>query len=315
MTIDFDERFPEPSQFVGFGQNVLESASESRDETSLQTALDHPNQRFHLFADGKILVKKGESPTATFSQADISRFDVVLEKAIFLGTDGIAPRLAAPANISEDDLDEPYHLYDMRALLYSSSVADKEAGACASAASLLHWHETNRFCGRCGSETRSMIGGYRRDCPTCDHKIFPRTDPVVIMLTTDGDRCLLGRSPHFQPFWYSTLAGFIEPGETIEAAVRRETREESGIEVRRVRYHASQPWPFPHSLMIGTYGEAASDRINFDRNELEDCKWFTRDEVKLMIADEHPDKYRCPPTKAIAHTLIRDWVNAGANKQ
>ncbi|MGI9399675.1 MAG: NAD(+) diphosphatase [Rhizobiaceae bacterium] len=310
MAIEFDNTFPEPSQFVGFGQNVLESDSESRDEESLPAALEHPEHRFHVFASGKILVKKGDYPTATFSRADIAAFDVEIGKAVFLGTHENAPRLAAPANIAEEGLDEPFHLYDMRALLYSSSVADHEAGACAGAASLLHWHETNRFCGRCGTESHSKIGGFRRDCPNCDHKIFPRTDPVVIMLTTDGENCLLGRSPHFQPFWYSTLAGFIEPGETIEAAVRRETREESGIEVRRVRYHASQPWPFPHSLMIGTYGEAVSDEVKFDRNELEDCRWFSRDEVRLMIADEHPEGFKCPPTKAIAHTLIRDWVNS-----
>ncbi len=139
-------------------------------------------------------------------------------------------------------------------------------------------------------------------------KYFPRTDPVVIMLAVRDGRCLLGRSPHFPPGWYSTLAGFVEPGETIEDAVRRETFEESGIRIGRVRYHASQPWPFPYSLMIGCHCEALDDTIAFDGSELEDCRWFSRDEVALMLREEHPDGVKCPPSKAIASFLIRAWA-------
>jgi NAD+ diphosphatase len=134
------------------------------------------------------------------------------------------------------------------------------------------------------------------------------TDPVAIMLAVSGDRCLLGRGGHFPPGWYSTLAGFIEPGETIEDAVRRETFEESGIRIGRVRYHASQPWPFPHSLMIGCFGEALGDEVKFDGEELEDCRWFDRTEIRQMISDTHPRELKCPPPKAIAHHLIRAWA-------
>jgi NAD+ diphosphatase len=152
------------------------------------------------------------------------------------------------------------------------------------------------------------IGGYRRDCPACGAQHFPRTDPVAIMLTVHGDRCLLGRQRRFLPGMYSCLAGFIEPGETIEDAVRRETREESGILVGRVDYRASQPWPFPASLMIGCVAEALTTEITRDDEELEDCRWFDRDEVRRMFAGDHPDGLLPPNRIAIAHHLLRGFI-------
>ncbi|MEC9342651.1 MAG: NAD(+) diphosphatase, partial [Pseudomonadota bacterium] len=210
-------------------------------------------------------------------------------------------------DIEAEALDAGHESLDFRAVLYKRQAGQGDMAAIAHGGAMLHWHRMNRFCGKCGQESRSAIGGYRRDCAQCGSTIFPRTDPVVIMLAVDGDRCLLGRSPHFQPGWYSTLAGFVEPGETIEDAVRRETFEESGIRIGRVRYHASQPWPFPHSLMIGAFGEALSREIVID-DELEDCRWFTRDEVRQMIAGDHPEGLRSPPRKAIAYTLISAWA-------
>jgi NAD+ diphosphatase len=154
------------------------------------------------------------------------------------------------------------------------------------------------------------IGGYKRVCTACEHMIFPRTDPVVIMLTIDEKRdlCLLGRGPHFAPGMYSCLAGFVEPGETIENAVRRETLEESGIRTGRIRYHASQPWPMPHTLMIGCYAEAKSRDITRDEQELEDCRWFTREETIEMLERPGTTGKAPPPKGAIAHRLMRDWV-------
>jgi NAD+ diphosphatase len=314
MPITFDDH-PEVGSTIGFGQNRLESASEARDQTTLATALADSRARFHLFADGKILVRKDDDPTASFCAADRHSFGGRDDALILLGHDDGVPVLATTIPTQTDTLPEPYQLYDMRSLLYSSSVTDSEASAAARACSLLHWHSMNRYCGRCGAQSQSRLGGYRRDCDQCGSKIFPRTDPVVIMLATDGNRCLLGRGAHFPPGWYSTLAGFVEPGETIEAAVRRETMEESGIEIARVRYYASQPWPFPHSLMIGAYGEAVSSQISFDANELEDCRWFTRADIVAMIEDNHPNGFRCPPTKAIAHALIRNWVSCQADME
>ena len=154
-------------------------------------------------------------------------------------------------------------------------------------------------------------GGYRRDCPACNAQYFPRTDPVAIMLAIDGDRCLMGRQARFAPGTYSCLAGFIEPGETIEDAVRREIAEEAGIRIGAVVYHASQPWPFPMTLMIGCFAQATSTEIVPDTDELEDCRWFTREETLAMLAGEHADGLATPPRMAIAHTLIRAWAEAG----
>jgi NAD+ diphosphatase len=193
---------------------------------------------------------------------------------------------------------------------------DDLLGQFAQASSLMTWNGNNRFCGKCGAPTRPEIGGYRRVCEACAHTIFPRTDPVAIMLVIDIERdlCLLGRSPHFPEGMYSCLAGFLEPGETIEHTVRRETFEESGIRVGRVRYHASQPWPMPHSLMIGCYGEAISFEIHRDEHELEDCRWFTRAETAAMIERGAASGVAAgattpPPKGAIAHRLMRDWLD------
>ena len=158
-------------------------------------------------------------------------------------------------------------------------------------------------------------GGVKRHCPSCEVDTFPRTDPVVIMLTVKGDKCLLGRSPHFPPGMYSALAGFVEAGETIESAVRRETFEESGIRLGKVTYHANQPWPFPHTLMIGCYGEALDEDIVRDEGELEDCRWFTKQEIRAILKGESPTnedgspQFFCPPTYAIANCLVTDWAN------
>jgi len=309
MSIDFDGQWPEPSASVGFGQNTLVRDAEYRDENSLPDALKDDGARFFIYAGPNVLIRKDEAPTPCFSLAQAQEWGASIERAVLLGHAKDGPRIAVPAKINPETLAEPHKLYDFRSLLYSSSVTEEEASAIAQGGALLHWHRTNRFCGKCGNESVSRIGGYRRDCPACEQTIFPRTDPVVIMLAVNGDKCLMGRSPHFPPGWYSTLAGFVEPGESIEAAVRRETLEESGIEINRVLYHSSQPWPFPHSLMIGVHCEAVSQEIRRDESELEDCRWFTREDVRLMIADEHPQGFKCPPTRAIAHTLIRAWVD------
>ncbi len=306
----FDVPYPEASAHTGFAQNRLVRDAENRDGETLSAAVQNPSARFHLFSAGKALVRKDDAQTATFSQAEALLFQPDLHSAVLLGHDADGPRLAATIEI-EGDPAEPFRLYDLRSVLYSSAVREEEAGAIAQGASLLHWHATNKFCGKCGAATQATNGGYRRDCAACSSQTFPRTDPVVIMLGISGDKCLLGRSPHFPPGWYSTLAGFVEPGETIEDAVRRETLEESGIQLGKVRYHASQPWPFPHSLMIGCFGEALNDTIRFDGSELEDCRWFSREDLALMFEDSHPQGFKCPPTKAIAHALIKAWAGGG----
>jgi NAD+ diphosphatase len=158
---------------------------------------------------------------------------------------------------------------------------------------------------------RAMVDGWRRDCPSCKMQHFPRTDPVVIMLAIDGERCLLGRSGRFATNSWSCLAGFVEPGETIEEAVRREVREEAGIVCGEVKYFRSQPWPFPSSLMIGCHTKALSQELTIDHNELEGARWFDREEVALMLARKHPEGLITPVPIAIAYHIIRAWVENG----
>ncbi len=176
---------------------------------------------------------------------------------------------------------------------------------------LMGWHAKHRFCGVCGSPTAVEQAGHVRRCtnPDCATSHFPRSDPAVIMLVHDGgDRCLLGRQAQFLKGFYSTLAGFVEPGESLEDAVRREVMEEAGIEVTDVRYHSSQPWPFPSSLMLGFTARAVSLDIQVDHDELEDARWFDRDWIK---AHKPSDDFRLSPPLSISRRLIDDWLAMG----
>jgi NAD+ diphosphatase len=173
---------------------------------------------------------------------------------------------------------------------------------------MLFWHSRHRFCGVCGSPTRSEEAGHMRRCTDaeCHAMHFPRTDPAVIMLVVDGDRALLGRNKNFPlPGMYSTLAGFVEPGESLEGAVAREVREEAGIVVGAVHYHSSQPWPFPANIMLGFYAEAVSTEVSLDDGELADARWFERD---WLLSHEDDDSFRLPRRDSIARRLIEDWL-------
>ncbi len=182
------------------------------------------------------------------------------------------------------------------------------------ARSLVDWHARHRFCARCGSPTRVTKGGWQRDCDTCEAQHFPRTDPVTIMLVEnpalEGGSLLLGRQPRFPPHRFSALAGFVEPGETIEEAVAREVWEEAGLRVRDVEYIATQPWPFPSQLMIGCYSQTDETEVTLDVEELEDARWFTRDEVREALAnpDREDGPFLPPPPAAIAHSLLVWWL-------
>lgn len=182
-----------------------------------------------------------------------------------------------------------------------------EGALLALARAMVFWHTRHRFCGVCGAPTRSEEAGHMRRCtdPACKAMHFPRTDPAVIMLVTDGDRALLGRNKNFIPGMYSTLAGFVEPGESLEDAVAREVREETAIEVGAVHYHSSQPWPFPANIMLGFYAEATSTEITVDYGELDDARWFERDWLLSHIDD---DSFRLPRLDSIARRLIGDWL-------
>ena len=175
------------------------------------------------------------------------------------------------------------------------------------AKAMLHWHGHHRFCANCGSPTEVAEGGWRRVCPACGAEHFPRTDPVVIMLPLFEDRCLIGRNARFPGGLYSAFAGFVEPGETVEEAVRRELREEVDLPVGAVRYHRSQPWPFPSSLMLGCFADALTTTFRADGVEILEARWLTREDVRRRLAGQVQDDVTLPTAIAIAHHLLRDW--------
>ena len=239
------------------------------------------------------------------------------EETVFLGTgaDGVAwfalDLSSADAPLAHPDLarhlaDDTAEFMDLRE---TGHHLDHMTGSIlAYARGMLTWHRRHRFCGICGSPAASAEGGHLRKCTGahCGAGHFPRTDPAVIMLVTDGERALLGRSGRFGPNMYSTLAGFVEPGETLEAAVAREVFEESGIHVRNVRYHSSQPWPFPTSLMLGFYAEATSTEITINQEEMEDVRWFEKS--FLLNRKNERERINLPRKVSIARQLLDGWL-------
>jgi NAD+ diphosphatase len=190
------------------------------------------------------------------------------------------------------------------------TLSARDAPLFATALSLARWHSRHRFCANCGSLSDIVRGGWSRRCLQCSAEHFPRVDPVVIMLAEHDGNLLLGRQYHYPPRRYSALAGFLEVGETIEDAVARELREEAGIEVADVTYVASQPWPFPSSLMVGCVARALSNRLSVDHGELEDARWFTREQVADALTDAPDSAFQAPPPHAIARTLLERWLAA-----
>jgi NAD+ diphosphatase len=220
---------------------------------------------------------------------------------LFLGFDGEAPRFSTIEDVTAD----------ARAVLpLIASLHVDDAPVFAAALSLSRWHSRHRFCANCGNSTTIVRGGWSRRCPSCDAEHYPRVDPVVIMLAEHQGRLLLGRQPHYPPGRYSALAGFVEVGENLEAAVARELYEEAGIRVSNVRYVASQPWPFPSSLMVGCHADADSDELRIDTAELEDARWFTREEIAAAIEHRPDAPFLAPPKAAIARTLLELWLAA-----
>ena len=227
---------------------------------------------------------------------------------LFLGLmDGIA-HFVIDVSEATTDLEASGHRYvDARSA--TGLLSDAETGIVAQARSQVIWHSRHGFCSICGHATTIKRGGQVRQCSHCETEHYPRTDPVVISLVLDGDRGLLGRSAGRRqpPNRYSALAGFMDQGESMEEAVAREVMEEAGIEVRNVRYHSSQPWPFPYSLMIGSHADAATTSISVDYGEMADVRWFPRDEVERALRKES-ETLTIPEPLAIAHHLIRAWV-------
>jgi NAD+ diphosphatase len=217
--------------------------------------------------------------------------------------------LASPALAASGVPAEAVRFADLRQL--AGRLARHEGALLALARAMVFWHQRHRFCGVCGSPTLSEEAGHMRRCTNTDCRTmhFPRTDPAVIMLVSDGERALLGRNKNFPPGMYSTLAGFVEPGESLEDAVAREVLEETAIEVGTVAYHSSQPWPFPANIMLGFHAEAKTTEITVDYGELEDARWFERDWLLSHVDD---NTFRLPRLDSIARRLVEDWLHRRA---
>ncbi|WP_213982242.1 NAD(+) diphosphatase [Sphingomonas sp. dw_22] len=282
----------------GFTGGTLDRADRVRHEAALlDAALAHPAARL-LVLDGldPVLDDEGRLTWTALGAAS--------GEPLFLGYDDGVPCFAAafphghavPAGRSPA----------LFAMLDRFAPAD--AANYAAARSLVDWHGRHGFCAVCGTATAIFRAGWARQCPNCGAEHFPRVDPVVIMLAELGDRVLLGRQPPWPQGRYSALAGFLEVGESIEEAVAREIFEEAGVRVRDIRYVASQPWPFPSSLMVACIGTAEEEAITIDVHELEDARWFTRDEVRLALARDPAATFGAPPSYAIANTLLTAWA-------
>lgn len=301
-----------------FSGNALDRAAIKRtDHDWLQAHWENAGNSYVYFAADRPMVRigaDGDRPQIRHPQR--LDCDVKLEDTVFLGLDE-AGRPSFAVSLALDEEGQPrcgvpdgVKLIDLRSLAGQGILTPSDLGILAQARSMLGWHHTHRFCATCGAASDAADGGYKRKCAACGREHFPRTDPVVIMVVRDGDNCLLGRGAHFPEGSYSALAGFVEPGETIEEAARREIFEESGIVVGEVHYHSSQPWPFPSSLMIGLIGEAETRDLVIDYEELQDARWFGRAEMQQMLAGTHPEGLFTPPPLAIAHHLIKTCVQS-----
>jgi NAD+ diphosphatase len=304
-----------PKPHLGYTQSLIDRVAERRLDTAwLASCLNDSRTRGYVIGGELIVLKKGGDIHDPGFTADEARALAPATESVFLGLAGGAARFGfGIAQASAEALKERSDLFviDLRSIAIQGLVPPEHLPPLAEAKAMLHWHARHRFCSNCGVKTDMVDAGWKRACPSCKVEHFPRTDPVVIMLAVRGDKGLLGRSGRFAATMWSCLAGFVEPGEAIEDAVRRETMEEAGIKCGRVKYLFSQPWPFPMSLMIGCHAEALNDDIRMDDNELVDARWFTKDEMAAMLMRQHPEKLTTPPPVAIAHHIIRDWVESG----
>jgi NAD+ diphosphatase len=302
-----------------YSANSLNRCGEKRKDTEWVNSLEaNPDARFLIQANDAFIFNKEVTHEPLIHPVEtLKSLNVTDATTIFLGideTDGNRPyfgvRYTADAETLDEELEKlrTFVAYGLRGIAIKRAASQRVLGMMAQAASLGRWHSTHKMCSQCGQPTKLAESGYRRDCPSCSAQHFPRTDPAVIMLITHGDKCLMGRPYHLMENVYTTLAGFVEPGETFEDAVRREVFEEAGVKVGKVDYVASQPWPFPSNIMIGFHGEALTTDLNIDYEEMEDCQWFSKEETLKMLQGEAESGLLCPPDISIAHHLIKKYI-------
>jgi NAD+ diphosphatase len=301
-----------PETSITFAAGTLDRAAHLRGDVDRLCA--DPSARALALWRGRPLIAlsaEGHVQAAHWLPTDATLFSQAGDWT-FLGLEDGAPRFAVDVSAipSEgESAPKPIHgakFIDLRSIM--AELGAEDAAAAATAKGLWEWHGAHRFCARCGQPSDVDQAGWRRRCPACGGLHFPRTDPVVIMLVLSGDKVLLGRQAGWEPRVYSLLAGFMEPGETLEAAVRREVFEETGVETGRVGYLASQPWPFPSSLMFGCAAEALGEDLTIDRTELEDALWVSKAEVARTLAGEG-ERFAPARKGAIARHILEAWVS------
>ena len=287
-----------------FAGGAMDHAETRRSAEELQEFVKDPKAQCLLYLKGSPALNDDGSLKFIHPSTLIGR-DLQDPGPIFLGLQEEVPIFAA-ALPHPQDLAPAESFQNMRAI--ASRLSPTELALAGRAKSMLDWHYTHRFCANCGALSNGDEGGVKRNCPECGTEHFPRVNPVVIMLVLSGDKVLLGRGPGWPEGFMSALAGFVSPGETIEEATIRETFEEVGINVTNVKYLFSQPWPFPSQLMMGITCDAQAEDITLNKAELEEAKWFTKDEVKAVFA-KTGDSFIRPPRFTIAHQLLRHWID------
>lgn len=296
-----------------FTGNPLDRASERRsDEAWLEEKLNDPTSLAVALWNGAPLTetKDGKTQLSYLPAAMATELSNGWERLLFMGlwkdTAVFALDLEGGNDPAEGPLQGMGQFKDLRAL--AMILPGTEAAIAATAKGMFEWRRKHRHCANCGEPSVPADGGWKRACPSCKAEHFPRTDPVSIMLATHNGRCLMGRQAIWPKGMFSALAGFLEPGESIEECCARELKEEAGLNATRVRYHSTQPWPYPSSLMIGLIAEVDSDEATPDQTELEAVRWFTRAEARDLLAGKLEGLF-CPPPLAIAHQLLKSWAN------
>ncbi|HTO07257.1 MAG TPA: NAD(+) diphosphatase [Myxococcota bacterium] len=301
------------SRPITFAGSPLDRAAlRRRDAAWVAAQLESEASRFLPFWRLNVLVKS-EKPELAWATTAIRAAQDPRTGCVFLGVRDEVAHFALDISPLHDPVTElglagSASFVELRAA--AATLPASDSAIAAQGRQMLDWHARHRFCAVCGRSTSVKEAGYMRECDECDAQHFPRTDPVVIMLVESGDRCLLGRQAAWPAQMYSALAGFVEAGESLEEAVRREVQEEAGITVGEVRYVASQPWPFPSSLMIGCLARAESESVTVDKSELEDARWFARGDILKSLAQPGAGGVFVPPPLAIAHHLIRFWAES-----
>jgi len=300
---------------IPYTDNPLDRTNRNREDIEwLDSHWHHPNTRYLPFYELRVGMSRNPKPELYWcTSRDLIDHQSAYDQSVFLGLNNAGTACFATVinEKTQHELEEQnVGFVDARSA--AGQLEDGRAAIVAQARSLLNWHSQNLFCTRCGSSSRPMMAGLQRECTNsnCETVIFPRIDPVVIMLvvSSDGKQCLLGRNPGYPGRLVSALAGYMEPGESIEEAVRRELLEEVGVSIAEVRYFTSQPWPFPSTLMIGCFAVAENLKLDVNLQELESAQWFNKKDVQQLFAEQNQE-FSAPRPIAIAHHLIRHWLD------